>query len=169
MVWTSIRSIGYVVALVPIMSLAIAVIPAEFVDDANAWNNLTYRVTAALVLSVLNAIAATLTAQLAADSSPPRTALPFDTDPSKLLVLYEHFLVRVQAGALDGLFFIMTLVALAGALLALALPTGRRSTAQPPADSKTETTTASSTASSTASLSSDSPIPAKAEVSGAVG
>jgi hypothetical protein len=125
MLWTSIRSVGYVLATLSVLSLGIAALPAEHADDANAWNNLSYRVSAALVLSVLNAIAATLTAQVALDYSPPRTALPPDADPHMMVLLYEHLLVLVQARVLDGLFFIMTLVSLAGALLALLLPTGR--------------------------------------------
>ncbi|HEY1972665.1 MAG TPA: MDR family MFS transporter, partial [Pseudonocardia sp.] len=133
MVWTSIRSCGYVLAIVSVLSHGIAAVPAEYVDEANAWNNLTYRIAAALVLSVLNAIAAAVAAQLALDNSPPHTALPPERDPKAMLPLYEHFLVRVQAGTLDDLFFIMTMVTLVGALLALLLPTGRPATAQPAA------------------------------------
>lgn len=159
---TSIRSCGYVLAIVPAMTFAIASVPAKSVDAANAWNNLTYRVTAALALSVLNAIAATSTAQLAVDYSPQRTALPLDLDPQALLLLYEHFLLRVQARVLGDLFFIVALVTLAGALLALALPTGRPSTAQPPDVDPAETA-------SSAVPRSDSPTSTRAEVSGAVG
>lgn len=125
MLWTSIRSCGYVLAIVPVLSLGIAAVPAQDVDQANAWSNLTYRVAAALVLSVLNAIAAVLTAQLTVGYSPLRTDLPPELDQKAMLPVYEHFLVRVQAGVLDDLFFIMTLFTLAGALLALVLLTGR--------------------------------------------
>jgi hypothetical protein len=41
-----------------------------------------------------------------------------------MLVMYEHFQVLVQARVLDGLFLLVTVATLAGALLALALPTG---------------------------------------------
>jgi EmrB/QacA subfamily drug resistance transporter len=160
MIWTSIRSVGYVLATLSVLTLAIAALPVEYADEANAWNNLSYRVTAALVLSVLNAIAANVTAQLAVDFSPPRSALPLELNPQTLLLLYEHFRVRVQARVLDGLFFVMTLLTLAGALLALLLPTGRASAAQASTDDVTETT-------STVPRS-ESPTP-KAEVSGAVG
>lgn len=160
MLWTSIRSCGYVLAIVPVLSLGIAAVPAQDVDQANAWSNLTYRVAAALVLSVLNAIAAVLTAQLAVDYSPPHTALPLEPDPRKLLPLYEHFQVRVQAGALDDLFFIMTLFTLAGALLALVLPTGRPVTAPAP--------TASPETYSTA-VHPHAPTPAEVELSIPVG
>ena len=68
-------------------------------------------------------MATALSAQLATDYSPPRTALPPEVDPQTLVLIYEHLQVRAQAGTMDGLFFIMTLVALGGALLALLLPT----------------------------------------------
>jgi hypothetical protein len=139
MFWTSIRSVGYVVATVSVLTLGLAVVPTEDVDEANAWGNLSYRVTAALVLSVLNTIAAGLGAQLAVDYSPPRTALPPEVDPRAMLPVYEHFQVLVQAHVMDGLFFIVTLATLAGALLALALPTGHLATAQPPPTEPIET------------------------------
>lgn len=126
--WTAIRGFGYALAIIPVMTAGLAVVPQAHADGANAFSNLIYRVVAALALSALNSIAATQQAHLMASMSPVGDPNRWAHDPAPLIRLYQHLALMVQADTLANLFLIVTVATLTSTVLALLLTHGRPST-----------------------------------------
>ncbi|MGH3607264.1 MAG: hypothetical protein ACRDRD_04145, partial [Pseudonocardiaceae bacterium] len=123
---------GLGIAMMPIMTGGIAVIPMAQVNAASAVNNVTQRVSGALGLAVLTAI---LTMQRAQQTAGRAALLPADTPTPHLgpqgtpdwvgmYATYQQTQLQVFVAAIDDLFLIAAAMAALGALGALLLRSG---------------------------------------------
>ena len=143
--WMSIRSLGMGLAMMPIMTGAMAVIPTAMVARASALSNIVQRSSAALGLAVLTSV---LTSQQAQQLNGRAALLPAVAPGSTslqgvasggqqgLLGLTRSVQVWVFGGAIDDLFLLTAGITSVAVLLALMLPSqaARRGGGPPPAD-----------------------------------
>lgn len=123
-IWIAIRAFGYAVAVIAVMAAGLAAAPPEKADGVNALNQLVFRVSAALALGSLNAVAAVLQAQLMIDRSPVVGGNFENKDPRLLVPIYELLAREVQSRVVSDVFVVITWITLLGAFLALTLPHG---------------------------------------------
>jgi EmrB/QacA subfamily drug resistance transporter len=141
------RAAGMGLAMMPIMTGGIAVIPTELVSRASALNNVVQRSAAALGLAVLTAMLTRQQAQLLADRAalPGHPALPpvgpAGTPPLVgQYLLYQETSTRVFIAAVDNVFLVTGWLTVIGVGLALLLRSNVRRT--PGADTAGPTTPA---------------------------
>ena len=123
---------GLGIAMMPIMTGGIAVIPMAQVNVASAFNNVTQRVSGALGLAVLTAILTMQRAQqmagraalLPADTPTPHLGPPGTPDWVGMYATYQQTQLHVFVAAIDDLFLIAAAMAALGALGALLLRSG---------------------------------------------
>jgi hypothetical protein len=123
------RAVGMGLAMMPIMTGGLAVIPPDLVSRASAFNNVVQRSVAALGLAVLTAMLTSQRAQLMADRSArlrPDLVLPAVGPPGAPpilghYVLYQQIPGRVFVAAIDNLFLVTSWLTLLGVGLALLL------------------------------------------------
>ena len=123
---------GLGMAMMPIMTGGIAVIPIAQVNAASAFNNVTQRVSGALGLAVLTAILTMQRAQqmagraalLPADTPTPHLGPPGTPDWLGSYATYQQTQAQVFVAAIDDLFLIAAAMAALGALGSLLLRSG---------------------------------------------
>jgi EmrB/QacA subfamily drug resistance transporter len=123
---------GLGMAMMPIMTGGIAVIPIAQVNAASAFNNVTQRVSGALGLAVLTAILTMQRAQqmagrgalLPADTPTPHFGPPGGPDWLGSYAVYQQTQAQVFVAAIDDLFLIAAAMAALGAFGALLLRSG---------------------------------------------
>ncbi|PZS31258.1 MAG: hypothetical protein DLM61_08990 [Pseudonocardiales bacterium] len=116
---------GLGMAMMPIMTGGIAVIPMNQVNAASAFNNVTQRVSGALGLAVLTAILTMQRAQqmagraalVPADTPTPHLGPPGTPDWLDMYATYQRTQLQVFVAAIDDLFLIAAALAVLGALL----------------------------------------------------
>jgi MFS family permease len=136
------RAVGMGLAMMPIMTGGLAVIPPELVSRASAFNNVVQRSVAALGLAVLTAMLTSQRAQLMADRSArlrPDLVVPAVGPPGAPPILghyalYQAISGRVFVAAIDNLFLVTSWLTLLGVGLALLL---RSNVFHRPADEST--------------------------------
>ncbi|MFY9808917.1 MAG: DHA2 family efflux MFS transporter permease subunit [Pseudonocardiaceae bacterium] len=127
-----VRGVGLGIAMMPIMTGGIAVLPTADVSVASAFNSVVQRVSGALGLAVLTAI---LTIHQAQQIAGRAALLPADTvtphlggsgvpDWVGVYVTYRETQLQVFVGAIDDLFLIISVLSALGALGALLLRSG---------------------------------------------
>jgi EmrB/QacA subfamily drug resistance transporter len=140
--WMCIRSVGIGLAMMPIMTSGLSALPAEVVNSGSAFNTIAQRVTAALGLAAMTALATSDQAQLMANRSAllhptganvdPRIPRMAQQGPGGLIPLWQQLQTEVQAQAYGNVFLVAGLVTVAGTGLALFLrrgqPRGRKNT-----------------------------------------
>jgi EmrB/QacA subfamily drug resistance transporter len=136
-VWLMIRAAGLGLAMMPIMTGGIAALPARIVNAGSAFNTLTQRVTAALGLAALTALATRWQEQLMSDRSALLDAHGADANPrilamqhagrGGLIPLWQQLRAHVQAQAYSDVFLVAGVTTLIGVALALLLRSGRPS------------------------------------------
>jgi EmrB/QacA subfamily drug resistance transporter len=139
---------GLGIAMMPIMTGGIAVIPMTQVNAASAFNNVTQRVSGALGLAVLTAILTMQRAQqlagrsalLPADTPTPHLGPPGTPDWLGMYATYQRTQLQVFVTAIDDLFLIAAALAALGALGALLLRSGPAPAAQASSTSKQQAT-----------------------------
>jgi EmrB/QacA subfamily drug resistance transporter len=134
-VWMMIRAAGLGLGMMPIMTGGISALPANVVNAGSAFNTLTQRVTSALGLAALTALATGEQAQLMSDrsglinplsaSADPRILAMEKQGPGGLLPLWQQLQVEVQAQAYSNVFLVAGVCTLAGVGLALFLRNGK--------------------------------------------
>jgi EmrB/QacA subfamily drug resistance transporter len=129
-----VMSTGLGLGMMPIMSGGLASVPSEAVDSASPFSTLTQRVSQALGLSVLTAMLDVNRTQFMADRSglvgeyafsDPRVVAMQSDGPAGLLPLWQQTLSMAQTQAYSSVFALAGALVLAGALLALFLPSGK--------------------------------------------
>ena len=123
------RAIGMGLAMMPIMTGGIAVIPTELVSRASAFNNVVQRSAAALGLAVLTAMLTRQRAQLMTDRATtlrldrplPRVGPPSTPAMVSHYALYQQTVARVFVAAVDNLFLVTAWLTLLGVGLSLLL------------------------------------------------
>jgi EmrB/QacA subfamily drug resistance transporter len=133
--WMMIRAAGIGLAMMPIMTGGISSLPPSIVNAGSAFNTLTQRVTSALGLAVLTAVATAQQAQFMADRSAlvqangpgmdPRIVTMEKQGQAGLLPLWQQLHVEVEAQAYSNVFLIAGICTLAGVVLALFLRHGK--------------------------------------------
>ena len=134
-VWMMIRAAGLGLGMMPIMTGGISALPPSVVSSGSAFNTLTQRVTAALGLAVLTALATTQQAQFMADRSAllqssganldPRIAAMEQHGQAGLLPLWQQLHVEVEAQAYSNVFLVAGICTLVGVGLAFFLRNGK--------------------------------------------
>jgi len=121
---------GVGLAMMPIMSSGLGVVPPESAESASSFNTLAQRVSQAFGLGLLNAFLTVAGAQSLAD----RSGLLTPSDPevaalsqnqAEMLAFYQRTSGIAQAGAYSQAFFLIGLLCLGGAVLALFLRGGK--------------------------------------------
>jgi EmrB/QacA subfamily drug resistance transporter len=133
--WMMIRAAGIGLAMMPIMTGGISSLPPSIVNAGSAFNTLTQRVTSALGLAVLTAVATAQQAQFMADRSAllrsggpgtdPRIVTMRQQGPAGLISLWQQLHVEVEAQAYSNVFLIAGICTLAGVGLAFFLRHGK--------------------------------------------
>jgi EmrB/QacA subfamily drug resistance transporter len=126
-----VRAVGLGIAMMPIMTGGVAVVPASQLSGASAFNNVVLRTSAALGLAVLTAI---WTAQQAQQLAERAALMPADTATPDLgpgapawagpYAVYRLTQLQVFVAALDNVFLIIAGLSALGALGALLLRSG---------------------------------------------
>jgi EmrB/QacA subfamily drug resistance transporter len=128
---SSIRNVGIGLAMMPIMTGAMAAVRADAVAQASAVNNIIQRVSAALGLAVLTSVLTAHQAQQVADGaallpsvSPgfPQLQQLAAQGQSAVMGLYTALQNQAFGGGLGDVFLLTAGLSAAGALLALMLP-----------------------------------------------
>jgi EmrB/QacA subfamily drug resistance transporter len=129
--WTCVRGLGNGMAMMPIMTAGLSVLPAELTNSGSAINTMVQRMSAAFGLAALNALATAQQAQFMADRSSllsgvgananPQILAMDQNGPAGLIPLWEQLTVQVQAQAYSNGFLIAGACTLLGAVLALLL------------------------------------------------
>jgi len=133
-IWMMIRALGIGLAMMPIMAGGLGALPSSIVSAGSAFNTIAQRVTAALGLAALTAMATAKQAQLMADRSAMIQGFGADEDPrilamqhqgtGGLLPLWQQLQIQVEAQSYSNVFLVAGLSTLAGTLLALRLRHG---------------------------------------------
>jgi EmrB/QacA subfamily drug resistance transporter len=124
--------IGPGLAMMPVMTGGIAVIPLSHSNNASAYNNVVQRVSSALGLAVLTAILTTQRVQQLAGRAalvPANTPTPHLGGPAVPnwlggYAVYHQTQLQVFVGAIDDLFLIAAALGALGVLAALLLRSG---------------------------------------------
>ncbi|WP_037074664.1 DHA2 family efflux MFS transporter permease subunit [Pseudonocardia spinosispora] len=135
-VWMMIRAAGLGLGMMPIMTGGISSLPPSIVGSGSAFNTLTQRVTAALGLAALTALATAQQAEgminrseLLASAGPeldPRIkAMESQGGQAGLIPLMERLQLDVQAQSYSNVFLVAGICTLAGVLLAFFLRNGK--------------------------------------------
>jgi EmrB/QacA subfamily drug resistance transporter len=126
------RAVGMGLAMMPIMTGGLSVVPPDRVDGASAFSNVTQRTTAALGLAVLTAVVTDSRAQMEADRGalvPPDMSTPSlgvgpSGDVAGMYSLWTQTQTQVFVESMDGLFIITAIITALGIPLALMLRSG---------------------------------------------
>lgn len=133
---------GVGLAMMPIMSNALAAVPAESAESASSLNTLTQRVSQSLGLGIVNAFLISAGAQTLADrsgllgeyaSSDPRIVAMQEQGASGLLAYYQQVTGIAQTTAYSQAFFVIGLICFAGAFFAVFLRSGKPTPGSGPA------------------------------------
>jgi predicted MFS family arabinose efflux permease len=125
---------GMAIGMMPIMTGGLSRIPPELSDSGSAFNTLTQRVSSAMGLALMTVLITENSAQFMADRSTllqggpaadPTLVQLQEQGAAGLLPLYEQVSGQVQAAAYSSGFFVAGCATLAGAFLALFLPSGK--------------------------------------------
>jgi EmrB/QacA subfamily drug resistance transporter len=134
--WLMVMALGIGLAMMPIMTGGLSTLPAEMINSGSALNNVVQRVSQAIGLAGLTALATTLQAQDLADRSgllnsfttDPRATALQRQGPLGLYPLWQRTNLEVLASAYSNIFLIITILLLVAALLALFLRHGPATT-----------------------------------------
>jgi EmrB/QacA subfamily drug resistance transporter len=126
------RAVGMGLAMMPIMTGGLSVVPPDRVDGASAFNNVTQRTTAALGLAILTAVVTNSRAQMGADRGAlidPNAAMPAlgagpAGDVAGQYAAYQLMQTQVFVESMDGLFIVTAIITALGIPLALMLRSG---------------------------------------------
>ncbi|MBV9312996.1 MAG: DHA2 family efflux MFS transporter permease subunit [Pseudonocardia sp.] len=129
--WTCIRGLGNGMAMMPIMTAGLSVLPPRYTSFGSAFNTLVQRCSAAFGLAALNALATTQQAQLMASRSALISGAGANINPlilsmqqhgrGGLIPVWQQLKLQIQAQAYSNAFLIAGAFTLIGAILALFL------------------------------------------------
>jgi EmrB/QacA subfamily drug resistance transporter len=142
MVWTSLRSIGVGLAMMPIMTAGLTSLPPESTGAGSAWSTVGQRVAGSLGLAGFGAMITAQQSQLMSDrgallSSGNTASVPglqnlVDQGTTGLYGLYQQLQAQILATTYANVFLVATVLTAAVILLALMMPTGRPQAMQQP-------------------------------------
>jgi EmrB/QacA subfamily drug resistance transporter len=131
-IWTWVRGIGNGLAMIPIMTAGLAVVPGDRLNQASAINNVVQRVTGALGLAVISAVVGHRQAQILLDNSSllsaanpvnPALRAMLREGVVGLYPLYQRAQTNALASAYSDAFLVIAIATAVGGLLALLLRT----------------------------------------------
>jgi EmrB/QacA subfamily drug resistance transporter len=146
--WTCVRAIGNGLALMPIMTAGLSSIPPDLAGSGATVNNITQRVSAALGLAGMTALATDQANQLMADRAAlipanPQTALAKQLADQGMTGMYGYYQAlqgHVMADAYSNVFLVCAVLTVIGLVLAFfikrpeAFPAADAAPAEPGAD-----------------------------------
>ena len=128
------RAVGLGLCMMPLFTAGMSSVPLALVNQASAFNNVVRQTSAALGVAAFTSLLTRQQAQQFADRAgllPATTPIPHlgsSAVPDWLTVwaLDQQTQLQTFADAVDSLFIIVTVLTAAGIILALFLPSGRR-------------------------------------------
>jgi EmrB/QacA subfamily drug resistance transporter len=133
--WMVLRAAGVGLAMMPIITSGIAVLPASLAGPGSTFTTLFQRVAAALGLAALTGLATAQQAQYWADRSAlltssgpgedPRVVAMSQNGPAGLAPLWQHLHLEVEAQAYSNTFLVVGVATLVAMFFALFLRHGR--------------------------------------------
>ena len=142
MVWTSLRSIGVGLAMMPIMAAGLSALTPASTGAGSAWTNLGQRVAGSLGLAGLGALISAQQTQMMSDRgtlmsaadgpSVPGLQEMIDQGPTGLYSLYQQVQTQILGESYANVFLVATVLTAAVVVLALMLPHGAPSGAPKP-------------------------------------
>jgi len=133
--WMMIRAAGLGLAMMPIMTGGISALPASIVSSGSAFNTLSQRVSSALGLAVLTALATAQQAQFMADRSTllqpsgadinPQIGAMLQNGQAGLLPYWQQLQIEVEAQAYSNVFLVAGSCTLLGVVLGFFLRSGK--------------------------------------------
>jgi len=132
--WTCVRAAGMGLAMMPVMTGGMAILPQSAVNQGSAWNNVSRQVAGAIGLAAVSAMASIQQTQLLADRSAFITAdtlLQYGVQPPTptgagnlpgMYGVYRRLELQVLGDAYGDIFLVTAVLCAVGAVLALALP-----------------------------------------------
>jgi EmrB/QacA subfamily drug resistance transporter len=134
-VWTMIRAAGLAFAFMPIMTVGLAALPPSIINSGSAFSQIAQRVSNALGVAAMTALATVQQAQLYADRSAllsgsgpdelPRIQQMQQQGTGGLLQLWQQLQNEVAAQTYSNIFLVTTAGTLLGLVLTLFLKGGR--------------------------------------------
>jgi hypothetical protein len=131
--WTTVRSLGTGLAMMPIMTAGIAGLPTALTSSGSAMNNVAQRVSSSVAVAVFGGLIASQQAQLLSDrggllgndvNSLPQLQSAAAQGPSGLLAIYLQLQKYVASETYANAFLVVSIMCAGGALLALMLRSG---------------------------------------------
>jgi len=133
--WMIVRAMGLGLAMMPIMTGGISLLPASLTSAGSAFNTLVQQGSSALGLAVLTALATVQQAQFMADRSAllqsqgpsldPRILAMEQQGQAGLIPLWQQLSTEVEAQAYSNVFLVTGILTLAGVGLAIFLRHGK--------------------------------------------
>jgi len=130
-VWMMIRAAGMGLAMMPIMTGGLSVLPAHLASAGSAFNTLFQRVSSSLGLALLSALSTVQQAQFMADRSgllqsqgpavDPRIFAMQQQGPTGLLSLWQTLETEVEAQAYSNIFLVVGVLTVGASVLAFFL------------------------------------------------
>jgi len=136
-VWLMIRAGGMGLAMMPIMTGGLSVLPAHLTSAGSAFNTLFQKVSSSLGLALFSAISTVQQAQFMADRSgllqsqgpgvDPRIVAMQQQGETGLLSLWQTLQTEVEAQAYSNIFLLVSIMTIGGAILGFFLRSVRSS------------------------------------------
>jgi EmrB/QacA subfamily drug resistance transporter len=131
--WTTVRSLGTGLAMMPIMTAGIAGLPTALTSSGSAMNNVAQRVSSSIAVAVFGGLIASQQAQLLSDrgallgdnvNSLPQLQAAAAKGTEGLLSVYQQLQKYIVSETYANSFLTVAIMSAAGALLALLLRSG---------------------------------------------
>ena len=123
--WTCIRSAGVGLSMMSVMTGGISALPRDLTTSGSAINTVAQRVSAALGLAALTALATSQQAQMAAGRAALLTSSQADhLHVLQLYAIYQRTHLQVFADALSDIFLVTAVTTAFAAVIALSLRSG---------------------------------------------
>jgi len=134
-VWMMIRAAGIGLAMMPVMTGGLSVLPANLASAGSAFNTLFQRVSSSLGLALLTAVSTVQQAQFMADRSglvqsqgpgtDPRIATLEQQGQAALIPLWQTLKNEVEAQAYSNIFLVVGVLTIGGVVSGLFLQSGK--------------------------------------------
>jgi MFS family permease len=132
--WTSIRNVGTGLALIAIITSGVSSLRPELTGSGSAMNNVMQRVASSVAVAVFSGLNMSASAQLLADRGGlyglgpmalPEVREATEQGATGLLPLYQRLTAGITTETYDNGFYIVALMCVGAAILALFLRSGR--------------------------------------------
>lgn len=132
--WSAIRQLGSGLCFMPVITAGISALPPRLTGSASGMNNIVQRVASSVAIAALGSASATAVAQLMSDRgslyasgarATPQVTAYTEQGPAGLLGMYQQVSNAVLTETYANGFYVVAIMCMVGALLAVLLPSGK--------------------------------------------